>query len=223
MAARAAQACGDAEQNQASDPDRYRVTVPRDDHVFRREGDSWAVMFDGRTAHLRDLKGFRYLACLLASPGREFHVLDLVAAQSGSPANSRHIAESGLTVRHGLSFGPALDAQAKEAYRRRLVEIDEDIEEAQELGDDERVAQAESERDFLIRELARAVGLGGRDRRLGSDSERARASVTRAVRKAMVRIGEHHPALGEHLDRAIRTGTWCAYQPDPRSPLTWKL
>ena len=116
-----------------------------------------------------------------------------------------------------------LDAQAKEAYRRRLAEIEEDIEEAQAMGDDERAAQADGERDFLVRELARAVGLGGRDRRVGSASERARASVTRAIRQAMARIREHHPTLGEHLDRAIRTGTYCAYLPDPRVPPIWKL
>ena len=106
-----------------------------------------------------------------------------------------------------------LDAQAKEAYRRRLAEIDEDIEEAQAIGDGERAAQAEVERDFLVRELARAVGLGGRDRRASSDSERARASVTRAIRQAMARIHDHHPALGDHLDRTIRTGTTAAISP----------
>ena len=58
--------------------------------------------------------------------------------------------------------GEILDAQAKEAYRRRLAEIDEDIDEAQAAGDAERAAQADAERDFLIRELAGAVGLGGR-------------------------------------------------------------
>ena len=40
--------------------------------------------------------------------------------------------------------------------------------------------QADAERDFLVRELSRAVGLGGRDRRAASTSERARVSVTRA-------------------------------------------
>jgi hypothetical protein len=115
-----------------------------------------------------------------------------------------------------------IDAQAKEAYRRRLTEIEEDIEEARALGDDERAAQAAAERDFLVRELARAVGLGGRDRRAGSASERARASVTRAVRHGMARIRGYHPTLGEHLDRTIRTGTYCAYLPDPRSSAPWK-
>ncbi len=91
------------------------------------------------------------------------------------------------------------------------------------MGDSERAAQADAERDFLVRELARAVGLGGRDRRAGSASERARASVTRAVRQAMARIREHNAPLGEHLDRAIRTGTYCAYLPDPRATVNWQL
>ena len=57
---------------------------------------------------------------------------------------------------------------------------------------DEREAQAEAERDFLVLEGTRAVGLGGRDRRAVSASERARASVTRAIRQSMARIGENH-------------------------------
>jgi hypothetical protein len=122
-----------------------------------------------------------------------------------------------------VDVGVLLDAQAKQAYRRRLTEIEEDIEEARAFEDAERAAQAEAERDFLILELARAVGLGGRDRRVGSASERARASVTRSVRQSMARIRDYHPTLGEHLDRAVRTGTYCAYLPDPRIPVKWKL
>jgi hypothetical protein len=115
-----------------------------------------------------------------------------------------------------------LDTTAKDAYRRRLAEIEEDVELAEAAGDADRGAQAAAERDFLVRELSRAVGLGGRSRRAGSTSERARAAVTRAVRQAMVRIGEHHPQLGEHLDRTIRTGTYCSYLPDSRAPARWE-
>jgi hypothetical protein len=193
------------------------------ENVFRREGDYWSVTFEGRTVRLRDLKGLRYVARLLADPAREVHVLDLVAGERGNPAETSRGAERGLAYSSGLDADVFLDAQAKAAYRRRLEEIAEDIEEAQALGNDERAAQGEAERDFLVRELARAVGLGGRDRRAGSPSERARASVTRAVRQAMARIREHHPGAGEHLDRAIRTGTYCAYLPDPRIPAVWEL
>jgi hypothetical protein len=178
-------------------------------NVFCREGDYWSVAFGGRLVHLRDLKGLRYLARLLADPGREFHVLDLVALETR---------EAVPVLR---DMGAVLDARAKEAYRRRLVEIEEDIEEARGLGDLERAARGELEREFLVRELSRAVGLGGRDRRAGSASERARASVTRALRQALARIREHDPLLGEHLDRSVSTGTCCAYNPDPQASVIW--
>jgi hypothetical protein len=114
-----------------------------------------------------------------------------------------------------------LDARAKEAYRRRLTEIEEDLDEARATGDTERAARTEQERDFLVRELSRAVGLGRRDRPAGSASERARASVTRALRQALARIREYDPLLGDHLDRTVSTGSYCAYKPDPRAPVVW--
>jgi hypothetical protein len=191
--------------------------------TFRREGDYWSVMFEGRTVRVRDLKGIRYLARLLAYPGRELHVLDLVAAESGRVAGTEGSRATGLS-RTGLDdAGEMLDARAKDAYRRRLAEIEDDIEQARALDDTEREAQADAERDFLVRELSRAVGLGGRDRRAASTSERARVSVTRAIRQAMVRVAEHHPELGQHLDRTIRTGTYCAYVPDPSAPAARQL
>jgi tetratricopeptide (TPR) repeat protein len=192
-------------------------------NVFRREGDYWSVIFDGQTVRVRDLKGMRYLARLLADPGREYHVLDLVAVESG---HGPHVDSGQAANLQRSAFGDAgeiLDARAKDAYRRRLAEIEDDIDQAHTSGDAERAAQADAERDFLVRELARAFGLGGRNRRAASASERARASVTRAIRQAIARIGEHHPQLGEHLSRTIRTGTYCAYHPDPRTPAGWIL
>jgi tetratricopeptide (TPR) repeat protein len=192
-------------------------------NVFRREGDYWSVIFEGHTVRVRDLKGMRYLARLLADPGREYHVLDLVAAETGSGAQVDSRQAAGLPRSALGDAGESLDARAKDAYRRRLAEIDDDIEQARAIGDAERAAQADAERDFLVRELARAFGLGGRDRRAASASERARAGVTRAVRQAITRIAEHHPQLGEHLSRTIRTGTYCAYFPDPRVPAGWRF
>ena len=192
-------------------------------NVFRREGDYWSVIFDGHTVRVRDLKGMRYLSRLLADPGREYHVLDLVAAETGRGARVDSSQAANLPHSAFGDAGEILDARAKEAYRRRLAEIEDDIDQARAIGDAERAAQADTERDFLVQELARAFGLSGRNRRAASASERARAGVTRAIRQAMARIGEHHPQLGEHLSRTIRTGTYCAYHPDPRTHLAWVL
>ena len=58
----------------------------RKPNVFRREeGDYWSISFEEHTLTLRDLKGLHYLARLLAHPGREFHVLDLVASGVDPP------------------------------------------------------------------------------------------------------------------------------------------
>jgi hypothetical protein len=148
-------------------------------------------------------------------------VLDLVAAEIAFGRVPRTSRATDLPPSRLGDAGEMLDERAKNAYRRRLAEIDDDIDEAHALGDADRAAQAETERDFLVRELARAYGLGGRDRRAASSSERARAGVTRAVRQSIARLGEHHPRLGEHLSRTVRTGTYCGYFPDPRTPVGW--
>jgi tetratricopeptide (TPR) repeat protein len=191
-------------------------------NVFRREGDYWLIVFEGQIVRLRDMKGVGYLARLLANPGREFHVVDLVGLEGPGAGDTTHVTEPRFRYHDGGDAGEMLDGRAKEAYGRRLAEIQDDLEEARACGDAARVAQATAERDFLARELSRAVGLGGRDRRVGSAAERARASVTRAVRQAMRRIRVQHAPLGAHLERTIRTGTYCAYLPDPRVVVAWK-
>ena len=229
QAAESARAAGGVGSSDVPHDERKRRAVvgtgrhADEENVFRREGDYWLVTFQGHTTRLRDLKGLRYLAHLLGEPGRDVHVLEMIAGERGGSIDAADSGTAGLRISSGSDAGALLDARAKEAYRRRLGEIDEDIEEAVAAGDHERAAQAEAERDFLVRELARAVGLGGRDRRASSDSERARASVTRAIRQAMARIHEHHRELAEHLDRAVRTGTYCAYLPDSRVPAVWAL
>lgn len=190
-------------------------------NTFRLDGDFWTVVFDGSTAHVRDRTGMRHLARLLADPGREHHVLDLVAAELGRATRPDDTRTADLRRSVLGDAGEMLDARAKEAYRRRLAEIDDDIEQARAVGDADRAAQATTERDFLVRELARAFGLGGRGRRASSASERARVGVTRAVRQSIARLDELHPRLGEHLRRTVRTGTYCGYFPDPRVPVRW--
>jgi hypothetical protein len=182
----------------------------------------WTVCFDGRTVLVRDLKGLRLLARLLASPVREFHVLDLVAAERGTLPVGPPDDRTGLDGDAGAGL-PVIDAQAREAYRRRLADVEDDIDEAERMNDVGRLELARRDRDYLVAELTQAVGLGGRHRALGSTTERARTSVTRSLRYAIARLAEHHPTLATHLDHAVRTGTYCSYAPDPLAPVVWQL
>ena len=190
--------------------------------VFRRDGEYWTVALGPETVRVKDAKGMGYLHRLLGDPGREFHVLDLAAAGGRGTVDAGAAAADGLTVGGGGDAGPLLDAQAKAAYRRRLVNLRADVDEAEAMGHAERAARAQSEIDALARELARAVGLGGRDRLAGEAAERARVNVSRAIRAVIARIAEHAPSAGYHLDSSVRTGTYCSYTPNPSAPPTWE-
>jgi multidrug resistance efflux pump len=118
--------------------------------------------------------------------------------------------------------GELLDATAKAAYKARLEELQAELDEAEGFNDAVRASKARQEMDFLVGELARAVGLGGRDRRAASHAERARLNVTRAIRAAMANLARANPSLGQHLSSTIRTGGYCSYTPDPRAPIAWE-
>jgi tetratricopeptide (TPR) repeat protein len=187
--------------------------------TFRREGEYWSIVFEGDAFRLRDSKGMRYLSHLLMVPGREIHALELVAAVEGH-APERATTRGDLTVDIG-DAGELLDERAKAEYRTRLIELEAELSEAEEWNDPERASRLREERDLLARELAGAVGLGGRDRIAASNAERARVNVTRAIRSALDRIQEHSPPLGRHLGVTVRTGSFCSYQPDTRSAVSW--
>jgi non-specific serine/threonine protein kinase len=109
------------------------------------------------------------------------------------------------------------------AYKRRLLDLRTTLAEAQRCHDLARAAQAQAEMDWLSNELAAARGLGGRDRQVGADAERARSTVTKAIKAAVHKIRQHHPALGHHLATHIKTGLFCQYRLAPGQPTYWTL
>ncbi len=191
--------------------------------TLRRDGDFWTVITPRGSTHVRDAKGMRHLATLLGQPGRPIHVLDLASgnvAGSGVGDVDEAVDAGEVGVGFVVGFGDAgevLDDAAKNAYRRRLSELEESIGEAERFNDIGRAAQLGAERDMLIEQLAQAVGLGGRDRRSVSVSERARVNVTRAIRSAIRKIGELDRDAGRYLDVTVVTGAYCVFDPQRSS------
>jgi len=179
--------------------------------VFRRHGSSWTLGYGGLTVQMPDAKGLRDLATLLRSPGKAVAAVELVAGDAGEE------------VRAGLWMGAdrALDERARREYRDRLAELDREIAAAEGWADVERAARAREERDALLEQLAAAAGLGGRARRLGDQSERARKTVTARIRHVLDRLDSRHPAMARHIRASITTGTFCSYSPS--SPTSWEL
>lgn len=202
--------------------------------VLRREGEYWTVGYCGRIFRLKDCRGLAYLLVLLRHPGTEFHVLDLAGgspenAYSGDgstsilPSNAVELEAAGIHVGRLGDAGEILDEQAKAAYRVRLAELREELDEAKELGRVDRAAKVEDEIEALAAELSRAVGLAGRNRRAASATERARQRAKKSIKIAIQRIAKNDSALGGVLAKCIRTGIHCSYIPDTNLPIEWQF
>ena len=154
---------------------------PHEESSFIRHDDFWAIQYQGRTAFLKCTRGLPCLALLLLTPGREFHVSELLASlPEASPslpsttANGRHHNDGANLMVTSLYDGtPILDAQAKAECKRRLSELRQEIEEAERYNDPDRAAKAREELDGISHHLATgssAFSVGnwlGDDRRAG--------------------------------------------------------
>lgn len=165
-----------------------------------RDGAIWHVRWQGTATTVRHSKGVLDIARLLERPGQEIHALDLMDPTGAAP-------DTGGT-------GPMLDETARRAYKQRLDELEQDLDEATSMADEARVARLEHEREHLVAEITRAYGLGGRARTAGDPVERARKAVGMRFATAIKAIAATSPDLARHLDRSIVTGQYCSYQPE---------
>jgi tetratricopeptide (TPR) repeat protein len=203
-------------------PQSIASSTPRT-ATLTREGEYWSVSFSGAVFRLHDAKGLHHMSKLVQRPGSEVHVLELAGGLGSSDRTSaREAEEAGLSM-GADDAGDLLDPAAKAAYKRRLDDLEAELQEAEEFNDSGRAASAKAEIEFLARELSSALGLTGRSRKSASSAERARLTVTKAIRSAVKKVAENDPALGRHLEARLKTGTYCSYQPDPDSPVTWNV
>jgi hypothetical protein len=168
-----------------------------------RAGRKWRLALGSRSALVEDSVGMLHLAVLIANPRQEIHAADLVAGLDALGG-----ATGDAAVTH-----PVLDRAAIDEYRSRLKSLGTEIDQLISADDLDQAAHVRAERDWLATELASAAGFGGRTRSFSDQGERARVAVGKAIRRALVRIAQTDPAIGEHLRQTIRTGTRCSYWP----------
>jgi hypothetical protein len=177
---------------------------------FRLDGEIWRIEYGKEHGSFRDARGFEYLAALLKSPNKEIPAIQLTSRGMKPPTEAH-------------SYQPVLDDDSMRACKKRVKELLEVIEDAEEANDVGRAKSARAELESLKDKVKRARGLGGRKRRLGSTAdEKARMAVYQALKRAYEKLQGANPpltALVEHLQRSIRTeGTSYAYRPNPPVP-----
>jgi hypothetical protein len=165
----------------------------------QRMGRKWRLALGNRSVLVEDSIGMAHLAVLIANPRQEIQAADLVAGVAG------------LTPGDAGAAQPVLDHEAIAEYRNRLKSLDTEID--QPDADPARIARARAERDWLVAQLSSAAGFAGRTRAFPDQPERARVAVGKAIRRALARITEADPVIGEHLRQAVHTGVRCSYWP----------
>lgn len=176
---------------------------------LNREGDVWQIGLGQNLHLLRHSNGLQYLQLLVQHARRDWHALDLYSTVARSPGVSE------------ASVGAPLDDAARKSYQARYVELSAALDEATLNADLGQAEACQQEIDELERELLGAFGLGGRPRQGGDSTEKARINVRRAISRSISRIAEVSPTLASHLDRSIRTGRFCCYDPGPDPRVIW--
>ena len=165
-----------------------------------RHGHQWRIEWGHHQVLVNHCVGMLHLTVLLANQGVDIPSIELAAGLSAlSPAKG--------------STQPVLDRAAGQSYRHRLSRLREQLDDPEFTKDAGRTTQARIEYDWIVAALASATGMGGRARPFTDSGERARLAVGKAIRRAVDRIEQADPLIGEHLRRAVKTGLHCSYRP----------
>ena len=188
--------------------DTTRLSLEPDDAIFRLEGEYWTIALP-RTPRSASTtpRDSSYIHRLLAAPG-----------QGGARPRPRGRRSVGPGRRHSTPDGDDLSVRRprrtdsstarREAYRARVEDLRDQIEEAEAHGDLERASRAREELDFITDELDRQhprrrhLALGARRHRTGPrEREPSDPRVDREDRRAG-RVARSSPR-SRHPDRDL--------------------
>jgi hypothetical protein len=198
----------------------------REDHtnlenVFRWTAGQWEIQFRGGPLNVYvPLDGLLYLARLIQWQGRGLLPIELRSAKSQflGGDKSRSIVRNTSVPTENSNFssdaGELIDKQARNEYKKRLLEIEEGLEEAKEFNDEATIFRLQNEKEQFIAGLLAAEGLGGRPTRISQDAKNARDAVRNAIDRAIDAIGSKDKALESHLRKSIQKKELFKYSPD---------
>ena len=165
-------------------------------HALICEGKTWRFTFDGEEATVGDSKGIRFLAKLLSKPSEEFSAFTL--ANPDAASESFEVSDLETT-----------DTASLRRYKERLLDIDEDLEEAIAFDREDEIERLEEEKDSILKHLSEVSGTGGRSR-LKGQKEKARQSVSSNLKRTVAAL----PFGSDHIKARLKTGYTCTYTPD---------
>ncbi|MHA7844612.1 MAG: tetratricopeptide repeat protein [Winogradskyella sp.] len=164
--------------------------------VFKKKDDKWVITFNGMSTNLKEKKGFYDIQKLIGTPNKEFYCGDLMQTE---------VVEKGVNI---------IDLKAKEDYQKRINNIQEELQEADENSDFDKIKSLHEEYDQIVDYITKSYDIHGRIRKTGDGTNKLRSAVTWRIRNAIMEIEKRNPLLGKHLNNSIKTGAYCKYEPE---------
>ncbi len=173
--------------------------------VFQLCGEMWKLRYRGNEAFFphRPKSGFFFIRELIRNQGKHLFAVDVAAVVADG--NQRGSMCAGDAV---------LDEQARLALRKRYSERKNELETAERHNDEGTVISARNEMEELEAQVRESYGLGGRDRRMGDEVEKAAKRVSMAVDRAIKQIEKHSQPLANHLRNSLKMGRFMSYRPE---------
>jgi hypothetical protein len=194
---------------------------------LRREGRYWTFVRGDQITRLGDLKGVRYLQCLLRQPDVEFHVLLLNQLVNGPVPDASIWAAAkgdGPDGLHGSTFDePLFDATGLRRIRAERARLEGEIEEADANNEFALASKLRAELEKLVKLLSEAYGYGEKRCGRSGQIDALRQAIQKAIKKVFDGIAPVDPYLEGHLRRNVKTGACCVYRPDPNNPVVWEF
>lgn len=197
-----------AEAQEGTNPNK--PAVKNDKIIFIRKNKGvWSIEY-GTSKEYKHTKGLAYLAYLTSKPNKRISPHDLYNHLNPSvPLDNGHMApesleQEGLFIRDVKFNQDINDRKAINHYKTEIKKLDEDIEEAREIGDSENVAKLEEARDFIARELSSNTGYKGKPKTFNKGQSSPIKKIKKAIKDiAYKAIESQQPEAYRHLEQTI--------------------
>lgn len=189
-------------------------------NIFRKnETGTWNIKF-AELDHI-DMPhylGFNYIQHLLMNPDKQIRAVELNSILTHHK-ESKNQPQTGEVISEALvnstiigSYEQNIDKKALEQFRQRVIELQENIEEAHQLDDIEAAKKLEAEMDFISTEINKNTDQRGNVKSHNQDEKKIRDTVARNIKNARLKLHDEYPDLADHLEKNISTGKFCIYK-----------
>lgn len=203
-------------------PEMCADNEPEIQFVFKNEGATWRIIYEGHETTVKDSLAMRYISFLLEHPNTPFECRDIErACSTEAPEGGRRL-DSGEAMEAGLCTSQydlkQLDDWEAKDIEKAVNKLQEDIKSS-----DDPVHRAElQERANALRDhLRKNLNRRGKPRSI-DDREKARKRLGNAMSRAKRNITAANEEIGQHFEVFVKArGTAFVYE--PHREINWTM